>query len=405
MDGKPWLTIVGIGEDGVAGLGAAARQAVMEALVILGGERHLAMLPPDHPAERLVWPSPFAQAVSLVQSRRGTPLCILASGDPMHFGIGASLARHIAAAEMRVLPGPSSLSLAAARMGWALQDAIPVSLVGRPLAGLHAQILPGARLLVLCEDRNTPSQVAAMLTAAGYGASPLSLLEHLGGPHERRVDDTASAWDELPGADLAILAVQCVPESGVARWPRLAGLPDDAFRHDGQLTKRDVRAATLARLAPAPGELLWDIGAGCGSISIEWLRSDPSCRALAVEADAARRELIAANAAALGVPGLEIVAGQAPAVLSGLRGQPDAVFIGGGVMESGMLEACWDRLKPGGRLVANAVTVQSEALLVGWREKVGGELVRIAVSHAAPLGRFDAWRNALPVTIYAGTKG
>ena len=391
-----WLTLVGIGEDGYAGLGEAARRALSEAQWLVGGARQLALLPSDLPGQHELWPSPFS--LEPVLARRGTPVCVLASGDPLFYGVGASLARQLPAEELRVLPAPSSLSLAAARMGWPLQEVTVLSLVARPLAALQAQIFPGARLLLLSNDGDSPAAVAELLRERGFGPSRLTVLEHLGGAQERRIDGLASDWALPRAADLNLLALDCVAGAEARLLPLTPGLPDDAYQHDGQLTKRDVRAITLARLAPQPGELLWDVGAGCGSIGIEWMRAHSSCRALAIEADAGRQAHIQHNRDALGVPALQLVAGRAPEALSGLAA-PDAIFIGGGVTIPGVLAQCWASLKPGGRLVANAVTLQSEAALVAWREQVGGELTRISLAQAQPLGGFDTWRSALPITL------
>lgn len=392
----PWLTLVGIGEEGYAGLGEPARQALREASRILGGARQLALLPDDVPGQRELWPSPFSLEPLL--ARRGTPLCVLASGDPMFFGVGASLARQLPVEEMRIVPTPSSVSLAAARLGWALQEVEVLSLVARPLAALQARIFPGARLLVLSNDGDSPAAVAELLRQRGFGPSRLTVLEHLGGISERRLDGLASDWGQPVVAALNLLAVECIADVDARCLALTPGLADNLYQHDGQLTKRDVRAITLARLAPMPGELLWDVGAGCGSIGIEWMRAHPSCRAIAIEADAGRQAHIQHNRDALGVPALQLVAGRAPEALAGLPA-PDAIFIGGGVTVPGVLEQCWASLKPGGRLLANAVTLQSEATLLAWRERSGGELTRIAVAQAQPLGEFDTWRGALPITL------
>jgi len=323
---------------------------------------------------------------------------VLASGDPMFFGVGASLARELAPGELRILPAPSSVSLAAARLGWPLQSTPVVSLVARPLAALNAHIHPGTRLLVLSNDGDSPAAIAALLRERGFGPSRLSVFEHLGGARERRIDGLAEGWSLARAADLNLLAIECLAGAEARYLALTPGLPDDAYRHDGQLTKRDVRAITLSRLAPSPGELLWDVGAGCGSIGIEWLRAHPSCRAIAIEADEGRQAHIAHNRDALGVPGLQLVAGRAPEALEGLAA-PDAIFIGGGVTVPGVLHGCWQALKPGGRLVANAVTLQSEAALVAFRGEQGGELTRIEVAQAKPLGGFDTWRAALPISL------
>jgi precorrin-6Y C5,15-methyltransferase (decarboxylating) len=397
----PWLTVVGIAEDGFKGLGKNARHALLNAARIIGGQRQLDLLPACVRGQRQLWPSPFT--LEPVLTRRGEPACVLASGDPMFFGVGASLARHVPCEEMLTLPAPSSCSLAAARMGWPLQEVVTLSVVARPIGALGAQLFSGVRLLVLSNDGRTPAAVAALLRERGFGPSRLTVLEHLGGEAERRIDGIASDWAAPAIADLNLIAIDCIAEPSTPRLSRLAGLPDSAFKHDGQITKRDVRAITLARLAPTPGELLWDVGAGSGSIGIEWMRAHPSCRALAIEADAGRQQLIEHNRDALGVPGLQLIRGHAPQALQDLE-RPDAIFIGGGVTREGVLDACWVALKPGGRLIANAVTLQSEMTLMAWREQHGGELTRIHIAQAQPLGDFDTWRQALPITLLDTTK-
>ncbi|NIE64535.1 precorrin-6y C5,15-methyltransferase (decarboxylating) subunit CbiE [Burkholderia sp. Ax-1719] len=406
MQGRQaWLTVIGIGEDGYEGLGREARRALFAATVVTGGARHLAMLPARVQARRQAWPQPFSVEPLLALRDAQGCVCVLASGDPMFYGVGATLARQLAADELRVLPAPSSLSLAAARLGWALQDISVASLVGRPLDALRRHLYARSRVLALSADGHTPKAIAALLTAQGLGASRLAVFEHLGGAQERRIDGRADAWhlDEVAALNLVAFECEAADEAPARNWTLTPGLPDEAYRHDGQLTKRDVRALTLARLAPTPGALLWDVGAGSGSIGIEWMRSHPACRAIAIEANAERQRFVEHNRHALGVPALQLVAGRAPDALDGLA-TPDAVFIGGGVTAPGVLETCWNRLAPGGRLVANAVTVQSEAALVGWRAQYGGTLTRIGIGEAEPLGRFDTWRQALPVTLYEAIK-
>ncbi|WP_286917860.1 MULTISPECIES: precorrin-6y C5,15-methyltransferase (decarboxylating) subunit CbiE [Pseudomonas] len=390
-----WLTLVGIGEDGFAGLGKQARRALLSARRIVGSPRQLELLPRCIVGIRVAWSSPFS--LDAVLAEPGEAVCVLASGDPMLYGVGASLARQIPAAQMHVLPSPSSYSLAAARLGWALQDVVTLSVVARPVAALAAHLYSGQRLLVLSNDGTSPRAVAELLRERGFGLSRVTVLEHLGGAKERRID--GSATDDFPDiAALNLIAIDCQASPDAPRLSPLAGLPDTAFRHDGQLTKRDVRAVTLARLAPRPGELLWDVGAGCGSIGIEWMRAHPSCRAMAVESDEGRQAFIEHNRDALGVPGLQLVRGRAPGALAGLPA-PDAIFVGGGVTRENVLADCWAALKPGGRLVANAVTLQSELALVQWRERYGGDLTRLHIAQAAPLGEFDTWRQALPITL------
>jgi precorrin-6Y C5,15-methyltransferase (decarboxylating) len=326
-------------------LGGPARRALLTASVVYGGERHLAMLPARLAARRAAWPRPFDLAPLLAE--RNNPVCVLASGDPMLFGVGATLARHLPANELRVLPAPSSLSLAAARVGWPLQEVATVSVVGRPLATLNAHLYDGARVFVLSADGRTPAQLAALLDARGFGATRMIVLEHLGGERERRIDGRADQWPAGDVAALNLIALECHASDGAQRLPLTCGLPDDAFRHDGQLTKRDVRAITLARLAPSLGELLWDVGAGSGSIGIEWMRAHPACRAIAIEGHAERQRFIEHNRDALGVPGLQLVAGRAPDALQGLP-VPDAVFIGGGVGRAGSVLGEFARRRPSG---------------------------------------------------------
>ncbi|PSH69246.1 cobalamin biosynthesis bifunctional protein CbiET [Phyllobacterium brassicacearum] len=399
-----WLTVIGIGEDGYDGLGQNARQVLAGARTVFGGKRHLELLPAEVVARRVTWPTPFSDAYAMLLALRGEPVAVLASGDPMHFGMGAALTRYVEAEEMRILPAPSAFSLAAAAMGWPIQDIQLLSVHGRPVETLFKAFVPGARLLILSNDGGTPEQVARMLSQSGFQSARLTVLEHMGSDAERHIEGMASAWGHPRCADLNVLAVDCGFTASSARaYSTLAGLPDDAFEHDGQLTKRDIRAVTLAHLAPLPGQLLWDVGAGCGSIGIEWMRAHPACRTLAIEADSKRQELILRNSHALGVPDLKLVRGKAPAALAGLMA-PDAIFIGGGVTDDGVMQTCWECLKPGGRLVANAVTIQSEMTLIRWRDTYGGDLTKLGVSHAQPLGSFDTWRAVLPVTVYSVNK-
>ncbi len=392
----PWLSIVGLGEDGLSGLSATARALVDGAEVLIGGVRHLAMVPDDG-RERLTWPSPLAELVEEIARRRGRRVCVLATGDPMHYGIGVTLAKRVPLDEMTVIPAPSAFALACARLGWSLSDVETLTLHGRPLALLQPAIQPGARLLLLSDDAATPDKVADLLRGRGYGKSRVTVLEHMDGPDERRLTGTAADWQPGRAADFNTIAVECVAGPEAVLLPRTPGLPDEAFRHDGQMTKREVRAVTLAALAPVPGQLLWDVGAGAGSVAIEWMRSHPRCRAIAVERSGDRVARIVGNAAALGAPGLNVVEGEAPAALEGLDA-PHAVFIGGGLSTGGNVETCWGRLAPGGRLVANAVTVEGEQALARWRGELGGEMVRIAVSRTEPVGPYTGWRPFMPVT-------
>lgn len=394
----PWLSVLGMGDDGLDGLSPAARVLLDAAEVVIGGARHLALV--ETKADKREWPSPFAGARDLLDSLRGRNVAVLASGDPMWFGIGATLTRWLSPGEMRVLPYPGAFSLAAARLGWPLQDCLCLTVHGRPLEALHLHLAPGRRLLVLAEDGQSPAAIARLLEKAGYGPSRLVVLEHLGGTAERIRDSVAEAWVG-EAADLNTMAIECRAEAGARLWSAVPGLPDEAFDHDGQLTKREIRAVTLAALAPLPGEMLWDVGAGCGSIAIEWMRAGG--RAAAIEPRADRVARIAANAAALGVPGLEVIRGSAPDALP--YSDPDAIFVGGGVSAPGVLDACWSALRPGGRLVANAVTAEGEAALIALHARFGGQMVRLSVSRLAPIGGFHTWHPAMPVTQFIGRKG
>ncbi len=392
MKDGAWLAVIGIGEDGWDGLSDTAQRLISGARLIVGGSRHLTLVPPQT-GEMLLWKSPLADTLPEIARRRGQRVAVLASGDPLCYGVAALLARNFSPDEMIVLPRPSTFSLAAARLLWPLEDCVSLSLHGRKLDRLRLHLAPGARLIALSNDGATPAKVAHLLTDSGWGPSRLTIFEYLGGPQERRLEASAAQWHDQRVADLNAIAISCEAANGAKTLSRHAGLPDDAFRHDGQITKRIVRAATVAALAPLRGDTLWDIGAGCGSIAIEWLRAGAGA-AFAIERDPARAALIAENAAALGVPELQIVAGTAPTALAGLP-PPKAIFIGGSVSDAAIWDAAWQALQPDGRLVANAVTLKGEAELFHRHEAHGGEIARIAVSHAEGVG---FWRPAMTVT-------
>ncbi|MFD3532834.1 precorrin-6y C5,15-methyltransferase (decarboxylating) subunit CbiE [Streptomyces sp. NPDC058664] len=399
------VSVVGIGADGWDGLPETSRRVLRTAQVLIGAPRQLDLLPADTcPGERITWPSPLRPAVpGLLAAHQDRTVAVLASGDPSFYGIGRTLAETLGAQRLRVLPHPSSVSYACARLGWPLEAVETVSLVARPLAALAAALHPGRRLLVLGEGPGTPADVAAYLRDTGWGGTRIRVLEQLGGPRERLLDGTAADWPYERTDALHVLALDCARDPDTLRLGAVPGLPDEAYEHDGQLTKRYVRAATLAALAPAPGELLWDIGGGSGSIGVEWMRTHRSCRAITVEKSPERAARITRNADRLGVPGLRVVTGPAPAALTGLPA-PHAVFIGGGLTAPGLLDACWDALPAGGRLVANTVTLESEALLADRYRRHGGELIRLAVATAVPVGGFTGWRQAMPVTQWSVTK-
>jgi len=397
---QPWLHVVGIGEDGITGLSPAARALVEAAEVIVGGDRHHT-LAPNVTAERVAWPSPFDAMIDRIRSFRGRRVVVLVTGDPLWYSVGARITKAIPAEEIRFHPQLSAFQLAACRMGWSLADVETLTIHGRPAEQIVPFFEPGARLLVLTKDHTSPAVVARLLTERGYGCSGLTVLAAMGGQDEARFEAKASEWGpEVP--DFHTLAVECVAGEGAEVLPR-TGLPDVAFRHDGKMTKQAVRALTLAKLVPVRGGLLWDVGSGCGSIGIEWMRAAREARAIGIEPRADRRAMAAGNALALGAPALKLIEGEAPAALGGLP-EPDAVFIGGGLSEA-TVEHCVAALKPFGRLVANAVTLESEAVLRAVFERYGGELTRLGVESAEPIGRFHGWKPAMPVTVWSWQKG
>ncbi len=390
-----WLTIIGMGDDGLAGLAEAHRQTVLSATTLVGGARLLAMIPAFPAQSRLAWTTTEATIAGIL-AHRPEPVVVVASGDPLHFGIAATLLRSVAIEEMTIHPHPSSFSLAASRLGWPLQDVLCRSVHGRDLSALRLEIQPGIRLLLLLSDGEQSIAVARLLSQMGYGDSHLTALSHLGGSMAGRLDGTAKGWEATIPA-LSLLAIECRPSHGCQPLSRVTGLPDAAFEHDGQLTKGEVRAITLAALAPLPGEILWDVGAGSGSIAIEWLRAVATGSAYAIERDPQRLDRVTRNAHSLGVPRLVAVAGEAPAAWEGLP-SPHAVFIGGGVSQAGVLAAAWHALRPGGRLVANAVSLAGEAALLHFREPSNGVLRRISLERTRVIGSHAVWEPLAPVT-------
>ncbi|HUV31927.1 MAG TPA: precorrin-6y C5,15-methyltransferase (decarboxylating) subunit CbiE [Devosiaceae bacterium] len=397
-----WLSVIGVGEHGVAGLDATARASIEAAAQVIGPPRAIAPLLAAG-RNAVPWQAPLDRMIAQILALRGSRTVVLATGDPSWFGIGATLGRHLPPDEYEIAPSPSAFSLACARLRWPLQEVACVSLHGRAVSGLVRHVQPRARILALTSDASTVSAVADLLVSLGCGRSRLTVLSHMGGPDETRAEFIAAAFNAKGVADFNTLAVECVADPHVSLRPAVPGLPDDAFEHDGQLTKREVRAATLARLAPTPGAMLWDVGAGCGSVSIEWMRAAAGARAVAIERDRGRRELIARNAEALGTPGLDVSGSEAPEGFAGHE-PPDAIFLGGDVANEALFGACWDALPPGGRLVANAVTLDGEAALIARHQRLDGELTRIAVSRLDSIGDRRAFRPLMPVAQWAVIK-
>lgn len=395
----PWLTIIGLGEDGFDGLPPAHRAAIESAEVVAGSARHLALLP-QLAAERLQWPVPFAEGIPRLLALRGRRVAMLSSGDPFWFGAGSSVTRHLEPGEWHALPAPSTFGLAAARLGWALDQTNCLGLHAAPLSRLRPHLCAGARLLVLLRDGAAVADLSRFLVDAGFGATTITVLEALGGPRERRRQVRAASFALQDVAHPVAAALQVAGE-GLA-LPRSSGLPDALFAHDGQITKQRVRALTLCALAPRAGERLWDIGAGSGSVAIEWLLAHPSCEAVAIEADRERALRLRGNADRLGADRLVLVTGTAPAALAGLP-TPDAVFIGGGLCEA-MLDVLWQILPRGCRVVANAVTLESEVLLAHWQARAGGSLTRIELAEVRPLGSRRGWRRSYPIVQWSASR-
>ena len=396
------ITVVGIGADGWSGLSETARTAVLSADEVIGSERQLALLPAAAAAGR-AWPSPITPLLDELVALEAGAICVLASGDPMLHGIGATLARRIPNGRLWVISHASAFALACARMGWPEAEVELVSAVARPADVVARVLQPGRRVVAYSTGADGAAGVARVLCDRGYGASGFVVMEQLGGGAEAVIASTAGEFGDRLVDPLHAIAITCARAPRVPLLPLVPGLPDAAYEHDGALTKRHIRAATLAALAPTPGGLLWDIGAGSGSIAIEWLRAERTARAVAVEPRTDRAERIARNAGHLGVPALEIVIGTAPAALAALE-PPDAVFIGGGLTTPGVVEAAWQALGSGGRIAANAVTLEGEQALIAARALYGGELVRLEVSHAEPIGSFTAWRASLPIVQWSAEK-
>ena len=398
-----WLSIVGIGEDGVEGLSPVARGLITAAEIVFGGRRHLGLAAPLIRGATRPWPSPFDGAADEVLHHRGRQICVLASGDPFHYGVGSALARRIDAREMTVIPAPSAFSLAAGRLGWSLPQTALISVHGRALDLVRPHLQPGTRILALTSDGQGPAALAKLLTQSGFGDSRLTVLEALGGSYERIRSAPASAFDLGAVDALNTVAIEVEAAADARVLARAPGLSDALFEHDGQITKREIRAVTISSLAPRRGELLWDIGAGAGSVAIEWMLADPTMRAIAIEQRADRAARIRRNAAAFGVPGLEIVEDAVPSALAGLA-PPDAIFVGGGATYPGVLNAAIAALRAGGRLVVNAVTLETEALLLARYAALGGELIHIAIARAGAVGEKTGWRAAMPVTQWVWIK-
>ncbi len=409
---KGRITVIGIGEDGYDGLSPMARKIIENARIIFGGTRHIAMLPGSNTATQNKWITPFEANLPLIEDCLDQNPVVLASGDPMYFGVGNTLIKYFGPEPIYAIPSPSSISLAASRLGWPLAECDVITLHGREPETLRAHLRPHGKLIALSADGSTPALVAVMLCEAGFDQSRMSVCERLGGPEERITTQTARTWQStatsMPDVksvdplNLIMIDLEAGPKANPL--PMGPGLPDDAFIHDGMITKSEIRAQTLSSLAPFAGGVLWDLGAGCGSISIEWMRLRG--KAVAIERDAERCAMIKKNALRLGVPGLVIEQStiEDAIAFADRLPRPDAIFIGGGITGNGLLEACWKLLPAHGRLVANTVTLEGEEKLLRFYNENGGTLSRLSVSRLVPRGNFRGWSNLAPVTHYLGVK-
>lgn len=394
-----WITVIGIGADGLAGLRQEGLEAMKRAALIVGGSRHQEMVSDENlasGAERLTWSCGIGQAMDELEKWRDRPVAVLASGDPMHYGAGATLARRFDPADITIIPYPGAFSLACARMVWSIPDTVTMTVHGRAFATLNLHLRPGARIVALSWNGETPKILAELLSAKGFGGSAMTVYSDMGSVSEQRFDGTAESWSHDTVPDLNTVCIECVASPDAEFWPRTPGLPETAYRHDTQITKREVRAVTIAQLGPQPGQFLWDVGAGCGSVAIEWLRAVDDARAVAVESDDKRSDVIRHNADSLGVPHLGVVMGSAPDALTNLP-DPDSIFVGGGVSQDGVLDVCWERLKSGGALVSNAVTLEAQQRLIDFGGEVGAQFTRLSAARSGAVGRLTAMRPMMDV--------
>jgi precorrin-6Y C5,15-methyltransferase (decarboxylating) len=395
------IIVIGIGEEGLDGMAIASRQLIERADILVGGMRHLSKVSIGSEM-RVDWSNGIKEALVIIEKNHKKSVVVLASGDPLNFGIGKNIIQRFGVDSVKIIPAPGAFSLAAARMGWALPDVNCLTVHGRAISSVSLHLIEGERLLILSRDGATPAELAALLASKGFGPSEITVLANMGGD-ETRLKGIAEEWDHELGSDLNTIAVLCRTKKNCEKlsWSRASGLPDDAFEHDGQITKREVRAATIARLAPLPRRVLWDVGAGSGSIGIEWLRCEPSAKVIAIESDLKRVARIEQNAKNLGVPNLEVIQGEAPEILSNITISPDVIFVGGGISVKGLLEACWSFLPIGGRLVANGVTAEAEQSLLQFRKKHDGDLVRLSISRSNKIGKvggYSAFKPMMAVT-------
>ena len=406
MDGgrTPWLSLVGLSEAGWQELGEAARDAVLRAELVVGGERHLSHIPAVAGQQRELWPQPIHDGIERIKCWQGRPVCVLASGDPFWYGIGATLSRYLPPEAMVVHPGPSAFSLAAARLGWPLQDLHCHSLVARDPDRLRSRLAPGRRLLVLSNDGGSPETVARILCESGYGESRVHVLEALGGPAERVWENRAKDGLDQAVSNLNTLAIECIADEGEVPVALTPGRPGSDYCHDGQISAPEIRAVVMAHLAPRGGEHLWDLGAGSGAVAVEWLRSDRANSATAVDQRSDRLANVRENARSKGVGHLETLESDISEAISQLA-DPDAVFIGGGASGHGVIDRCWQALSEGGRCVATAVTTEGETALLVAQSCHGGQLIRLSIDRTEPLGRFNGWRSDRPITLWHATKG
>ena len=398
-----WITVIGIGDDGLDGLPQSHINLINEAEVLVGGKRHHDKVR-NTSAEVLDWGQGFDQIFLKLEKRRGKKIVVLASGDPMHFGVGSILVRAFGKEAITIYPALSAFSLAAARMGWSIPEVDCLTIHGRPLENLNKFIIHNARLLILSKNGSSPVEVANLLDKKGFGESKITVLEHLGGINEDKICEKAAQWKKTRCANLNTIAIKCVADGNIPMLSRVPGLPDEVYENDGQLTKREVRAITLAQLQPLSGQVLWDIGSGSGAISIEWLRLGGHRRAIAIEKKPERAEALRRNADNLGAADIKIYEGDFLSIKDEIKCQPDAIFIGGGASNLDLLKVAWSSLNPGGRIVVNVVSIEAVQALVNFRKTNGGELSRITIERSSQIGSFNAFKPLMPVTQFVASK-
>ncbi|MBX7145930.1 MAG: precorrin-6y C5,15-methyltransferase (decarboxylating) subunit CbiE [Alphaproteobacteria bacterium] len=393
---NPWLTIIGLNQKGIGTLSADAQHALHHAEIVVAAQKYHDYFP-ELKTERWIWRRPLKRTLDALEKVRGKKVVVLATGDPMWFGVGVSLSKRFLPHEMSIIPGISAFSLVCARLGWSISTTVCITMHGRPINQLVNFLAPHQRLILLSHDQTTPSKIANLLTERGYGSSKMIVFSDMNSLSEKYIEGLAKNNNFLDCSDFNTIAIECSEGEVNSLMPLTIGLPDDVFHHDGQLTKYKIRTLTLSALMPMPNQTLWDIGAGCGSISIEWARYHSTMKSYAIEKNEKRCQFIKENSDSFGLSNIDILSGTAPEILNNLE-KPDAIFIGGGLLEKNMIDICWQALKKSGRLVINTVTIESEQEILKIYKNLGGKLSKISIEQPDLLGELTVWRKSMPVT-------